>query len=230
MTITITAFARSPDQGRGLARDFRVRWALEEAGLAYRVEALSFDALKSPEARARQPFGQIPSYQDHEVKLFESGAILLHIAARTPILLPDSPAPRARALQWVFAALNTVELPIYEREVACFLEGDKPWHAERLAAIDGRISRRLEPIAERLADRAWLEESFTVGDLAMVTLLRRLEGPGLLDRWPALTAYVTRAKDRPAYQRAFDAQYRQWAAGAVAHPVGKQRDLGSSPG
>lgn len=206
MSITITIFENSPDQGRGQARDFRVRWALEEVGLPYTVRPLSFAALRAPESLAIQPFGQIPAFTDGDLQMFESGAIVLHVAERGTGLLPTDPAARARATSWMFAALNSVEPPIVEREVVEYLERDRSWAAERLAMVDGRVLRRLGQLAEWLGDRPWLEESFSAGDLLMVTVLRRLEGSGLVEHFPNLAGYVARGQARPAFQRAFAAQ------------------------
>lgn len=206
MSITITIFENSPDQGRGQARDFRVRWALDEVGLPYTVRPLSFAALRAPEHLAIQPFGQIPAFMDGDLQMFESGAIVLHVAERGTGLLPTDPAARARATSWMFAALNSVEPPIVEREVVEYLEQDRSWAAERLAMVDGRVLRRLGQLAEWLGDRPWLEESFSAGDLLMVTVLRRLEGSGLVEHFPSLAGYVARGQARPAFQRAFAAQ------------------------
>ena len=204
MSITITAFESSPDRGSGQARDMRVRWALEEVGQPYDVRLLSFKAMKEPAHLALQPFGQIPTYEDGDLVLFETGAIVLHIAERHPGLLPGDANARARAIVWMFAALNTVEPPILEHEAAGYIEGDKPWHAERLPIIEGRIRARLDALSRTLGDGEWLDGAFSAGDLLMVTVLRRLEGSGLLDA--NLEAYMARGKARPAYRRAFDAQ------------------------
>lgn len=206
MTITITAFERSPDRGRGLARDMRVRWALEEVGQPYEVRLLSFDAMKEAEHRSLHPFGQIPTYEDGDLVLFESGAIVLHIAERHPGLLPGDANARARAIAWLFAALSTVEPPIVERSMATLIERDKPWYDERLPMLDDRVRGQLDQLSNRLGDADWLEDEFNAGDLMMVTVLRRLDGSGLLENYPNLCAYIARGEARPAYQRAFDAQ------------------------
>jgi glutathione S-transferase len=206
MTITITAFERSPDGGKGLARDTRVRWALEEAGQAYEVRPVSFSAMKEPAHLAIHPFGQIPTYVEGDLTLFESGAIISHIAARYAGLLPDDANARARAMTWIFAALNTVEPPILELVTAKFQEGDKPWTKERLPLIADRIRQRLAQLSARLADAEWLEGEFSAGDLTMVSVLLRLRPSGILDEFPSLAAYVSRGEARPAYQRAFAAQ------------------------
>jgi glutathione S-transferase len=207
MVITITAFERSPDGGRGLARDTRLRWALEELGLPYQVRLVSWDGLKAPEHLARQPFGQIPSYEEDGLVLFETGAIVLHLAQGHPGLLPEEPKARARAISWIFAALNTVEPVILQREVPMILERDKPWHAERLPMLDARVRGVLARLAAALRGRDWLEGDFSAGDLMMVSVLQRLQSSPLLAEVPALAAYVARAEARPAYGRAFAAQW-----------------------
>ncbi|MGD9914828.1 MAG: glutathione S-transferase family protein [Rhizobiaceae bacterium] len=206
MTITITAFAASPDEGRGLARDMRVRWALEEAGLPYSVRLVSFRQMKEPAHRARHPFGQIPTYEEGGLVLFESGAIILHIALNHPGLLPAEPNARARAIGWMFAALNTVEPPIVELEQSGFTDADRPWHLERVPMMKDRIRARLDDLSARLGEAEWLDGEFSAGDLMMVMVLRRLEGDGIVEEYPNLTAYVARGKARPAYERAFAAQ------------------------
>jgi glutathione S-transferase len=206
MTITITAFERSPDGGKGLARDTRVRWALEEVGQPYEVRLVSFGALKEPAHRALNPFGQIPTYQEGELALFESGSIVFHIAERHAGLLPADANARARAITWMFAALSTVEPPILELVTAKLIEGDKPWRAERLPLVLDRIRARMEQLSARLGNADWLDGAFSAGDLMMVSVLLRLRPSGVLDEFPKLAAYVARGEARPAYKRAFDAQ------------------------
>jgi glutathione S-transferase len=206
MKPTITAFASSPDRGRGLARDMRVRWALEEVGQPYDVRLVSFDEMKQPAHRARQPFGQIPTYEHGDLVLFESGAIVLHVADQHPGLLPDDTTARARAIAWMFAALNTVEAPILDLQNAMFAERDKLWHAERLPIIRARIHDRLAELSSHLDEAEWLDGAFSAGDLLMVTVLRRLSAGDALAPFPNLGAYVARGEARPAYQRAFAAQ------------------------
>ena len=206
MTPTITAFERSPDRGRGLARDMRVRWALEETGQAYDVRLVSFEEMKQPAHRALHPFGQIPTYEEGGLALFESGAIVFHIAERHAGLLPDDANARARAIAWMFAALNTVEPPIVERSMATIVERDKPWYAERLPMLDDRVRTRLGELSSRLGDAEWLDGAFSAGDLLMVTVLRRAGRSGILEDFPNLAAYIARGEARPAYQRAFAAQ------------------------
>ena len=206
MTPTITAFESSPDRGRGLARDMGVRWALEEVGQPYEVRLVSFAQMKEPAHLALQPFGQIPTYEDSDLALFESGSIVLHIAQQHAGLLPDDPNARARAITWMFAALSTVEPPIVDLQIAKLVEGDKPWSAQRLPLVEGRIRTRLGELSNRLGDADWLDGGFSAGDLMMVNVLRRLNGTGLLDDYPNLRAYIARGEARPAFQRAFAAQ------------------------
>ncbi len=203
---TITAFEHSPDGGQGMARDMRVRWALEEVGQPYHVRPVSFAAMKEPAHRALHPFGQIPTFEDGALTLFESGAIVLHVASCHAGLLPADATARARAIGWMFAALSTVEPAILDREAAEYLEGDEPWVAPRLAAVEARIRGRLEDLSLRLGDGDWLDGAFSAGDLMMVDVLRRLAGSGLLEAFPNLPAYVDRAEARPAFRRAFAAQ------------------------
>lgn len=218
MIPTITAFESSPDRGRGLARDTRVRWALEEVGQPYDVRLVSFAAMKAPAHKAIQPFGQIPTYEDGEVTLFETGAIVLYIAERHEALLPRDARGRARAIAWMFAALNTVEPPILERQNAMLLERDKPWTVERVAMIDTLIRVRLKDLSASLGDGEWLEGAFGVGDIMMVhTLLRLKKSTQIVDEYPNLAAYLARAEARPAYQRAYAAQRAVFTA---AQPSG----------
>ncbi|KQY62969.1 glutathione S-transferase [Ensifer sp. Root142] len=212
MTITITAFERSPDRGRGMARDMRVRWALEEVGQPYDVRLVSFKTMKEPAHLALHPFGQIPTYEEGDLALFESGAIVFHIAERRSGLLPHDANARARAITWMFAALNTMEPPIVDREIARYLEGDETWYEQRMSAVEGRIRKRLSELSGRLGNADWLDGEFSAGDLLMVTVLRRLAGSGILDEYPNLAAYITRGEARPAYQRAFDAQLAVFTA------------------
>ena len=212
MNPTISAFKASPDRGQGLARDMRVRWALEEVGQAYDVRLLTFAQMKAPAHLARHPFGQIPTYEEGGLTLFETGAIVLHIAETHVGLLPDDPAARARAISWMFAALSTLEPPILERQTAILLERDKPWTEERLPLIDDRIRVRLGELSERLGEADWLDGPFSAGDLMMVEVIKRLGPSRLLNEYPRLSAYVARAEARPAFQRAFAAQYAVFEA------------------
>jgi glutathione S-transferase len=212
MSPTITAFERSPDRGKGLARDMRVRWALEEVGQPYDVRLLSFGEMKEAAHRALHPFGQIPTYEEGDLALFESGAIVFHIAERHAGLLPDEAKPRARAIAWMFAALNTVEPPIFDRSLATILERGEPWYEQRLRSLEDSIRTRLGDLSSHLGDADWLEGEFSAGDLLMVTVLRRLNGSGILEERPNLSAYVARGEARPAYKRAFDAQLAVFTA------------------
>lgn len=206
MTIVITAFERSPDGGKGLARDTRVRWALEEAELPYDVRLVSFQAMKEPAHLALHPFGQIPTFEDGDLALFETGAIVLHIAEHHGGLLPKDGNARARAIAWMFAAVNTIEPPILELVTAKILEADKPWTKDRLPLVMDRIRERLNQLSVRMGESAWLDGAFSAGDLMMVSVLLRLRPSGLLDEYPNLSAYVARGEARPAYKRAFAAQ------------------------
>ncbi|SFL63126.1 glutathione S-transferase [Bradyrhizobium sp. NFR13] len=212
MNPTITAFERSPDRGRGLARDMRVRWALEEVDQPYDVRLLSFDEMKGPPHQARHPFGQIPTYEEGDLVLFESGAIVFHIAERHAGLLPDDANARARAVTWMFAALNTVEPPIVDLVIVTLLERDKTWYEQRLAMVKDRIRGRLGELSKHLGDADWLDGAFSAGDLLMVSVLLRLGASGLLDEYPNLSAYVARGEARPAYKRAFAAQLAVFTA------------------
>jgi glutathione S-transferase len=206
MTITITAFERSPDGGKGLARDTRVRWALEEAGQPYEVRLVSFAAMKEPAHLALHPFGQIPTYEEGDLALFETGSIVLHIAECHAGLLPDDANARARAITWMFAAVNTVEPPILDLMTVKMIEGGKPWATERLPLVLDRIRDRLNQLSARLGDSEWLDGAFSAGDLMMVSVLLRLKPSGILNEFPNLAAYVARGEARPAYKRAFAAQ------------------------
>jgi glutathione S-transferase len=214
MSPTITAFERSPDRGRGLARDMRVRWALEEVGQPYEVRLLSFSEMKEPAHLALHPFGQIPTYEEGDLALFESGAIVLHIAERHAGLLPADANARARAISWMFAALNTVEPPLVERGMATLLERDKPWYEQRQPLLEDRARKPLSELSRRLGDADWLDGAFTAGDLMMVGVLFRSKGSGILDEFPNLAAYVARGEARPAFRRAFDAQLAVFTAGS----------------
>ena len=208
----ITAFERSPDRGRGLARDMRVRWALEEVGQAYEVRLVSFDTMKEPVHRTLHPFGQIPTYEEGTLVLFESGAIVFNIAERHAGLLPDDANARARAITWMFAALNTVEPPILDLQTTKFQEKDKTWYEQRLPIVEDRIRDRLGELSDRVGNADWLDGAFSAGDLMMVSVLLRLKASGLLDEYPNLSAYVARGEARPAYKRAFAAQLAVFAA------------------
>lgn len=215
MIPTLTVFERSPDRGQGLARDMPVRWALEEVGQPYDVRLVSFKATKEPAHLTRHPFGQIPTYEEDGFSLFESGAIVLHIAQSHPGLLPDATNARARAVTWMFAALSSVEPSIVEREMAMLLERDKPWYKDRLPVLDARVSDRLAQLSRQLGDTDWLDGEFSAGDLMMVAVLRRLGGSDLLHQYTNLCTYVARGEARPAFQRAFDAQLAVFKAASA---------------
>ena len=206
MTPTITAFESSPDRGIGLSRDTRVRWALEEVGQPYDVRLVSFKAMKEPAHLALNPFGQIPTYEEGDLALFETGSIIIHIAERHAGLLPKDASARARAITWMFAAVNSVEPPILDLINAKFLEADKPWAKERMPVVVDRIRDRLKQLSARLGGADWLDGAFSAGDLMMVHVLQRLKPSGILNEYPNLSAYVARGEARPAYQRAFEAQ------------------------
>ena len=212
---TITVFERSPDGGRGLARDMPVRWALEEVGQPYDVRLVSFSEMKEPAHLALHPFGQIPTYEEGDPTLFESGAIVFHIAERHRGLLPDDANARARAITWMFAALSTIEPPILERSTAMFVEGDATWRAQRMPLIDDRIRSRLAALSDRLGNADWLDGTFSAGDLVMIGVLRRLSASGMLNEFPNLSAYVARGEARPAFKRAFEAQFAVFTAASA---------------
>jgi len=215
MTPTITVFERSPDGGRGLARDMGVRWALEEVNQPYDVRPVSFSGMKESAHRSLHPFGQIPTYEDGDLALFESGAIVLHIAERHGGLLPDDTNARARAITWMFAALSTVEPPIADLATAMILERNESWHAQRLPFVKDRIRDRLGQLSVRLGKADWLDDAFSAGDLMMVSVLRRLNASGMLQEYPNLSAYVARGEARPAFRRAFDAQLAVFTAASA---------------
>jgi glutathione S-transferase len=216
MTPTITAFAQSPDRGRGLARDMRVRWALEEVGQPYDVRLLSFKAMKEPEHLCLHPFGQIPTYEEGDLVLFESGAIVLHIAQRHAGLLPQDHNARARAISWMFAALDTVEPGVVELAMATLLESNETWYEQRLPMLRDRVRRRLGQLSDRLGDAGWLEGEFSAGDLLMISVLLRLRRSGIVEEFPKLSAYVARGEARPAYKRAFAAQLAVFTAASAS--------------
>jgi glutathione S-transferase len=208
----ITAFEVSPDEGHGLARDMRVRWAFEEVGQPYDVRLVSFEAMKQPAHLRLQPFGQIPTYEEGDLVLFETGSIVLRIAQTHAGLLPVEPSARARAITWLFAALNTVEPPIVELEEVMLLERDKPWYQDRLPIHEERILHRFSALSRYLGDAEWLDGAFSAGDLMMTMVLRRAEGTGLIERFPNLAAYKARGEARPAYRRAYAAQEAVFAS------------------
>ena len=205
----ITAYNWSPDRGRGLVRDMRVRWALEEVGRAYDVRYLSWGQQKEPAHRARNPFGQVPAYEEGDLVLFESGAIVFHVAESAPGLFPEDPAGRSRAIEWMFAALNSVEPVVWDLIIAKIIEGDRDWAAARVPVVEARLASRLEELSARLGDSDWLDGGFSAGDLLMVSVLRPIEGSDAIAKYPNLEAYVARGIARPAFKRAFE----KWTAG-----------------
>ncbi|MEO4042447.1 glutathione S-transferase family protein [Hoeflea sp. CAU 1731] len=213
---TITAFKNSPDKGAGLARDIRIRWAMEETGQPYDVRLVSFKEMKEPAHLAIQPFGQIPTYQEGDLAIFESGAIVLHISESHRGLLPTDITERAKAISWMFAALNTVEIPIIERDNVKYFEAGKSWQSERFETVDGRIRTRLDQLEAAIGTSDWLVSSFSAADILMVHAIRRLEGSGILESYPVLTDYITRATHRPAYRRAFEAQHEVYKKASSA--------------
>ena len=216
MSPTISAFKASPDRGRGLARDMSVRWALEEVGQSYDVRLLTFAEMKGEAHLAIQPFGQIPTYEDGDLRLFESGAIVLHIAERHAGLLPTDSNGRARAIAWMFAALATVQPPIVEHGMAWLFEREKSWFEDRMPGLDQAVRQRLSQLSRRLGEADWLDGDFSAGDLLMVSVLRRLGGSGILPDYPNLAAYVARAEARPAFQRAFADQLAVFSASSAS--------------
>jgi glutathione S-transferase len=212
MTPTITAFANSPDRGRGLARDMRVRWALGEVGQPYDVRLVSFEEMKAPAHLAVQPFGQIPSYEEGDLAIFETGAIVLHIAERHAGLLPADANGRSRAITWMFAALSTVEPPLVELGMATLLERDKPWFEQRQPLLEERARKVLGRLSDRLGEAEWLDGAFSAGDLMMIGVLFRSKPSGILNEYPNLAAYVARGEARPAFKRAFAAQLAVFTA------------------
>lgn len=210
MPPTLTGFRHSPDEGKGMARDFRVRWALEEVGLPYAMNFVPMAELEEPAHVARHPFGKIPVYEEDGLVLFETGAIVLHIAMRHPGLLPADEKRRAQAIVWMFAALSTVEPPILERETILYIEQDKPWSTQRMPLVEDRVRDRLRQLASRLGNGDWLDGGFTAGDLMTIDVLRRVEGSGLIEEFPNLVAWVARGEARPAFGRALNAQRADW--------------------
>jgi glutathione S-transferase len=200
----VVGYNWAPDRGMGLVRDMRVRWALEEVGVAYDERHLDWGEQKAPEHRARNPFGQVPAYEEDGLVLFESGAIVLHIARRWPGLLPTDPAAQERAVQWLFAALNTVEPVVWDRVIAVIVDGQQPWAQDRLPGVLERLHVRLGELSVALGDNDWLDGGFSVGDLMMVQVLRHVNDAAILGAYPNLAAYVERGMARPAFHRALE--------------------------
>jgi len=212
--ITISAFRNVPDIAKGLVRDLRVRWALEEARLAYRARLLEQGDQNKPAYRALQPFGQVPIFEENDLVLFESGAIVLHIAERSEALLPKDSAARARAVQWLIAALNSVEPAVWNVFVIDNIHTDQEWARLRRPGAVELMNKKLDALAARLGDKAFLDgEHFTAGDLMMTTVLRFHPDTSQLD--PRLVAYLKRCTSRPAFARALDAQLADFRSAAA---------------
>ncbi len=194
----------------------RVRWAFEEVGQPYDVRLISMKGLKEPEHRLRNPFGSIPTYEEGDLVLFESGAIILHIAEQHEGLFPNDVNARARVITWLFAALNTVEPPIVEWEMAQYFEKDKSWRDEHKAIIERNIRSRLDDLSKRLGDADWIDGDFSAADILLVLVLRRLDGSGIVEEYSNLAAYVSRGKERAAYKRAFEAQLAVFEAASAS--------------
>ena len=205
--IEVSAFKWVPPFARGLVRDLRVRWALEEAGVPYRVRLIDFDDRETAAYRALQPFGQVPAYHDGELSMFESGAIVLHIAAGAPALMPTDAGGQARATTWLFAALNSIEPPIQNLAELDLFNADQEWARLRRPGLVAFVEQRLRELAASLGDSDYLEAGgFTAGDLMMVTVLRNLRHTDLMAKFPTLAAYQARCEARPAFQKALAAQ------------------------
>lgn len=209
--IRVTAFRWVPPFAQGLVRDLRVRWALEELGLPYETRLIGLEDRDLPAYRCEQPFGQVPYYEEDQADggtlcLFESGAIVLHLAERSDILLPTEPAARAKAIQWMFAALNSIEPHVVNLALASSVYANEEWAKLRRPSLRELVEKKLDALGSRIGDREWLEGRFTAGDLLMVTVLRILRDTDLLDTHATLKAYRARGEARPAFQRALAAQ------------------------
>ena len=213
--ITITAFKWVPPLAQGLVRDLRVRWALEETGLPYTVRLIDSAVQKTPDYRALQPFGQVPALIEDNLTLFESGSILLHIGEKSEVLLPGQPDERARAITWLFSALNSIEIAIVPLAQIDLFYSTKEWAIARRPAAEAFVRQRLADLAGALGEKPYLEGRFTLGDLMMVTVLRNLRHTDLVAEQPALEAYMARCEARPAFQRALDAQMAVFRAHAA---------------
>jgi glutathione S-transferase len=216
MTIKVSAFRWVPPLAQGLVRDLRVRWALEEAHLPYEERLIGPVEQKSNEYRGLQPFGQVPAYEEDGLVLFESGAIVMHVAERCEVLLPVDPAARARAKTWMFAALNTIEPPIQNLAEIDLFHSREEWVKSRRPAVEQRVRTRLNQLAERLEGCDYLEVRFTAADLLMTTVLQNLRQTDLLAQVPVLAAYCLRCEARPAFQKAMAAQTATFAKNAPA--------------
>ena len=214
--ITISAFRWVPPFAHGLVRDLRVRWALEEAGLPYEVRLIGPQEQKSDDYRALQPFGQVPTYEDDDMKLFESGAIVMHIAETSEALMPRDANGRARARTWMFAALNTLEPQVQQLAAIDLFYPAEEWAKARRPGVERTVRKRLDELQVSMKGRDYLEDRFTAGDLLMVTVLRNLRQTEILKGYPALSAYRERCEARPAFARALAAQMAPFAKNAPA--------------
>ena len=208
--IEVTAFAWVPPFARGQVRDLRVRWALEEAGLPYRVRLLQGE--RPADYYREQPWGQVPAYREGGVALFECGAICLHIAEKSEALLPRDEAGRGRATTWLFAALNSMDVPAMGLTITSIFNAEADWSAGASAAFAAFLDQRLSRLSDWLGEREWLEGRFTVGDLMMVCVLRSIADEGLVAKYPNLAAYVARGEARPAFIRAMQAHMADFVA------------------
>ena len=205
--ITISAYKWVPPQVRGLVRDLRPRWALEEAGIPYTEKLIGLGEDQASDwYRALQPFGQVPAMEEDGLKIFESGAIVLRIAQKSDVLMPKDEVGRLRTTSWIFAAINSIEPPVQELALIQLAYADQEWTKARKPMLEEWVGKRLAQLAKVLDGKDWLEGRFTAGDLMMVTVLRMLHTTDLLDREPAIKAYVARGEARPAFQRALAAQ------------------------
>jgi glutathione S-transferase len=214
--IKVTAFRWVPPFAQGLVRDLRVRWALEELGLPYETKLIGFEDRDTPAYRCIQPFGQVPVYDEEEegkapLTLFESGAIVLHLAERSDLLLPADPAGRAKAIQWMFAAVNSIEPHVVNYVLASSFYANEEWAKLRRPSLRELVEKKLDALIARMGERDWLEGEFTAGDLMMVSVLRILRDTDLLERRWSLKTYCQRGEARPAFQRALAAQMEPFA-------------------
>ena len=208
--IEITAFRWVPDFAQGLVRDLRARWALEEAGLDYRVRLLGLE--RPREYLLEQPFDQVPCFSDGDVRIFETGAIVQYIGEKTEALLPRDPNPRYRAIQWTYAALNSVEPSILNLLLIDIFFTGEEWAKLRRPGAEDFARLKLKRVSEWLGEKDWLEDRFTIGDLLMVTVLRNLRHTNLVAEFPNLAAYVQRGEARPAFQQALSDQLATFKA------------------
>lgn len=204
--IEITAFAWVPPFAQGLVRDLRVRWALEEAGVPYRERLLEAMNERPEDYFREQPFGQVPIYNEGDIHMFETGAIVLHIGERSEVLMPRDPAGRARSTSWVVAALNSIEPMIMELVSIDIFNAKADWARARRPEAEKNVRKRLGRLSNWLGERDYLEDRFTAGDLMMTTMLRILRHTDLVAEYPNLAAYQARCEARPAFQRALEAQ------------------------